>query len=66
MKKEYIVVGNNSFWYASCQNKKEAEEEIEKIKHNLRVYSCGASDEKRKPQTLYVYKAEEIKVVELN
>lgn len=68
MKKEYIIVGSNNFWYASCiETKKEALAEAKKImKHKGEQNRNYGNDEMYgdtapyKPDTLYIYEAIEV------
>ena len=63
--KEYLILGSNGFWYKQTKNYKELKEKVEEIKRNIAVYGCGDSDEKRQPDTLYVYEAQQIDEIEL-
>jgi len=62
--KEYIIIGDNNFWYASGgKNKKEAIAEAKEIlERGNSGYGCGLCDKQPccEPTTLYIYKAEEI------
>lgn len=69
MKKEYIIIGDNNFWYASCiGNLKEAQEQAKEIKKEGNAgYGCAICDKEPccDPETIYIYKAVEIKRIEL-
>lgn len=67
-KKEYLIIGSNNFWYASCLNSlAEVRAEIKNIKEKTRSYGDpeGGEIESELPETLYVYKAVEIKRIEV-
>lgn len=68
MKKEYIIVGDNNFWYSSCgTNKKEAIAEAKEIiEEGNDGYACGECGREPccEPELLYIYKAEEVKRIE--
>lgn len=70
MKKEYIIVGSNNFWYASCiSNKKEALERARDIMEETEevVYrnpEALGDTEPETPETLYIYKAEQVEQIE--
>ena len=69
MKKEYLIIGSNNFWYGSCLSSlKEVKAEIENIRENVQSYgnpeATGDSEEKL-PDSLYIYKAEQIDKIEL-
>lgn len=55
MTNTYVVVGDNNYVYGTFINKKDANEEVARIKHSLKVFGCGYYDEKRKPKTIAVY-----------
>jgi hypothetical protein len=68
MKKEYIIVGSDNFWYSSdLASIKEVKEEIENIKKDITFYADNESGENRSdlPKALYIYKAELIKKIDL-
>lgn len=58
-KFEYIIIGSDNHWYASCLNSlAEAKAEIILIKKKIHFYG---QDEV--PEKLYIYKATEIDVI---
>ncbi|MFA6273915.1 MAG: hypothetical protein WC662_02030 [Candidatus Paceibacterota bacterium] len=69
IKKEYLVIGSNNFWYASCDTLKEAKQvkkEVMKGRKNRINYDYG--DEENypthhpfRPNSVYVYKSVEIR-----
>ena len=67
MKKEYIIVGDNNFWYASCiETLKEAKAQVKEIMKNGKAgYGCALCDQEPccEPETLYIYEAKEIKQI---
>lgn len=63
--KEYLILGDNGFWYSKVKNLKQIEEKVKDIKRNIQVYGCGDSDEKRQPSTLYVYEVKQIDEIEI-
>lgn len=69
MKKEYLIIGSNNFWYASGLTSLEAvKQEIKNIKGNQpygNPESGKISEIAEMPDTLYVYEAKEIKRIEL-
>ena len=67
MEKEYLIVGSDNFWYASClKTLKEVERKVYEIENNLQSFENPENGETAKlPETLYVYKTEEIKRVSL-
>lgn len=67
-KKEYLVIGSNNFWYASClETLKEAKEIANDVIENSNGYSDPESGhEPEEPETVYIYKAYEIARVENN
>ena len=69
MKKEYLIVGSDNFWYAcGLTSKKEVKEKIEDIKENIESYGSPNGDERQYylPETLYVYEAKEIDRIDLS
>lgn len=67
IKKEYLIIGSNNFWYASClKSLAEVKAEIKKIKKEKSWYADPESGyEPDLPEKLYIYKAEETKQVEV-
>jgi len=67
MKIKYIIVGSDNFWYACSSNLKQIKEDIENIKENITDYADPENGKHREelPETLYVYKVEEIDRVDL-
>lgn len=66
MKQEYLIIGSNNFWYASGITSLEAvKEEVKRIKGNQAYANPENGKIAELPDTLYVYKAEEIKRIEL-
>lgn len=64
MEKKYLILGDNNFWYSLC-DKKDIDNEINIIKHNIKIYGAGNSQENFTPDKLYVYKVKEIKEIDL-
>jgi len=69
MRKEYLIIGSNNFWYASLSSKKYIKNEIASIKKNPEDY--GNPDQLNScvvdlPEKLHIYKAIEIDQVDLN
>jgi hypothetical protein len=65
-KDQYLVLGSDNFWYASCLNTlQEALEVIERVKANPTTFRNGDTNkpQQRAPQRFYVYKAVKIKEV---
>ena len=63
MEKEYLIIGDNNFWYAICETLKEAKAQIRKIKKDGNSgYGCAICSEEPccKPDNLYIYEAKEI------
>lgn len=55
-KKQYLIIGNDNFWYGSCMKSiKEVKEKLKHIKENIKWY--GQSEV---PPILYIYEAKEI------
>jgi len=68
MEKEYLIVGSDNFWYASCMTSmKEAIEKIEEIKESPESFGVpyGGENQTEAPDTLYLYKAKLIKEIDL-
>lgn len=70
MKKEYLIIGDNNFWYASCIGSlKKAQQQAREIKDkdSDSHYGCALCNREPccEPETIYIYKAEEIKRIEL-
>ncbi len=69
MKKQYIIVGSNNFWYAMCDSLKEAQAEAKKIikyKDRFDEGNPNYCDEESShhpftPNELYIYEALEVK-----
>ena len=70
MKKEYIIIGSDNFWYASCLNSlKEAKKEVGVILDNISAYGNPEAMGDRQedlPEKLYIYKAYLVKESETN
>jgi len=59
-KKEYLVIGDNNFWYASCDSKKDALSEAKEAMKGVREYSDDAGNVPEIPETVYIYEAKEV------
>lgn len=64
MEKDYIIVGDNNYWYATLTDKKHIESELKEIKSNILDGVYGAGGESA--ETLYVYEAVEIKRINID
>ena len=68
IKKEYLVIGSNNFWYASCSTLKEARQvkkEIMKSRKDKINYDYGNEESYPtyhpfRPDSVYIYKSVEI------
>ena len=63
MKKEYIIVGSDNFWYAcDLHSMKEVKSTIQDIIKNPENYSDPETGERRTepPETFYVYEGFEV------
>ena len=56
MEKEYLVLGDNNYWYATCGTLAEAKQEAK---------NCEELDFLEKPDKVYIYEAIELKRVSL-
>ena len=67
MKKYYLVIGSDNFWYSMDSSLKEAKETIEHIKSDPSFYGNPESNQRQSepPETLYIYKAEEVDRIDL-
>ena len=64
MKKVYIIVGSNNFWYTMCNSKKGAIDEANKLMSGDTETIYGDQESghvPNPPEELFIYKAEEIK-----
>ena len=60
-KKEYLIIGSDDKWYASClTSKKMVKEEIAEIKENWASYGVDEL-----PEALYIYEGRQIDKVYL-
>ncbi len=68
IKKEYLVIGSNNFWYASCDTSKEAKQikkEVMKEPKDEVNYNYGNDEQclsyhPLKPEVVYIYEAKEL------
>ena len=61
IKKEYLVIGDNNFWYASCGTLKEAKQvKNDILKGNKDHDYNGDGQCTMRPDTVYIYVAIEI------
>lgn len=62
MNKEYIIVGDNNYWYSTCNNLEDADTELKQIKNHIKsgVYEGELAGE---AEELYIYEAKEIKSI---
>ncbi len=61
MKKEYLIIGNDNYWYASgITSLKIARSEVKRMIEDGEI---GKGNET--PEKLYIFKAEEIEQVEV-
>lgn len=67
MKKCYLVIGSDNFWYSMDSNLKEVKETIKQIKDDPSSYGNPENGQNQEviPETLYVYEAKEIKQIDL-
>lgn len=62
MKKEYILVGSNNFWYALCTSLKEARNRKKEILDGETGYADPETGHTPEiPEEVYVYQVKEIK-----
>lgn len=61
MKKKYIIVGDNNFWYATTNeiSKGELADELEEMATAIKNGEYSDNDY-AKPNTLFVYEADEV------
>jgi len=66
-KKEFLIIGSNNFWYATCDTLKEAKEIKRDILKGLEdeINNDYGNDESPsfhpfKPETVYIYEAIEV------
>lgn len=71
MKNEYLIVGSNNFWYAICLSKKEALKQAKEIMNDKDEVNYNYGNEEMtgdtapyKPETLYIYKAVGVAMLE--
>lgn len=61
IKKEYLVIGSNNFWYGTHSSKKDALSEAKHILKGPSDYSDPESGNTPDiPETVYIYEANEI------
>lgn len=69
MKKEYLVIGSNNFWYAMCYSLKEAKAEAKKVmkykskyddEGNPNYEDMESGHNPFTPNTIYIYEAKEV------
>ncbi len=58
MKNEYLILGDNNKWYATCYSKADMKNELKKLKKKFKSGADFEGDEI--PDFLYCYKAQEI------
>ena len=62
MKREYVILGSNNFWYASnLRTINDALKEMEKIKKNPKDYGIPGNNQSELPNSLYIYRVSLIK-----
>jgi len=62
MKKEYIIVGSDNFWYGSAiKSLKEAEKELRYIKKNIAEYGERGKSRASVPEKFYIFEARLVK-----
>lgn len=59
MKKVWLVIGSNNFWYAECESLEDAKETAEQIKAGEGGY------EVEKPERVYIYEGQEVARIEI-
>lgn len=58
MKKEYLLVGSNNFWYATHTNKRDAKAEMKNILAGKGSYGNPENDYiPESPQEVFIYEA---------
>ena len=64
MKKKYIIVGDNNFWYATTNEMttSELEDVLEEIKADIKR---GDYEDNSTPNELFAFEAKEIKRIKL-
>jgi len=67
MKKEYVILGSDNFWYSSgLKSIKAVLEEVENIRRNPETYGVpGGSNQTETPDTLYIYYGSQIKKIDI-
>lgn len=67
MRKNYIIVGDNNFWYATLfrTTEKGANKELNRIRKQIEEGVGSEFDEPSEASTLYLYEAKEITRAEI-
>ena len=68
IKKEYLVIGSNNFWYASCDTLKEAKqikkevmkEPKDEVNYNYRNEESNSIHHPFGPDNIFIYESKEI------
>jgi len=68
MKKEYVIVGDNNFWYAQGFTIKEGKARLKEIAKKIKKgdrYDLADDENLPEPETLYLYVGEEAGRIDL-
>ena len=58
LKNEYLILGSNNKWYATCFSKADFKDTLKRLKKEFKNNTDFDGDES--PEKLYCYKAQEI------
>jgi len=66
MRKEYIIIGSDNFWYGLCDTLKEAKEIVENAQSNISDFANPETGRCQiaPPETFYIYKGEEVEEID--
>lgn len=59
-KKQYLVIGSNNFWYATCETKADALDECKNVLRGESYNDPESGFFPSTPQKVYIYKAEQV------